>query len=247
MTSLGRIYLDEMRQRLNPWGVALFEPDSAGVEVGTFGTFVDGRFQRSAHLRHRGVTVPVESKSVGAFQFVSEGRVTLGPSVTVPTPTGGSLVKASLDFARGRAVVACFSGVQEHYIDDEQLFLDEVKKAYFDGRLAPDQFVVYKARSAANGTVVVASEGGFSLEVSAELPTSELGWPDVAAGVKLGGGHAAGYAVSDTSMVAFVMLKRLSDDDVPRVIDVNRFQSDPAELERATRSARLHEVAEDEL
>lgn len=241
-TPLATIYLNELRQRLDPWGVPLFKPDIAGIEVGTFGTFVGGRFDRKAHLRDRGYQPDVEDYPSGDFSYFSEKQVSWQGHASVPNPAGGSLAGGTLKFARGKGVVACFSRLVEYRVPDVERFDYDLTRLYWEGRIPPDRVVIFEMRQAATGTVIVSEEGNLSIEMQAQVPGGELSWAALGAGVAFTGGSIAGYQVSGIPMVAFVRLKRLVLETW-RIEDIQRALPDDApptlELEEMTESMVL--------
>src|SRR5262249_30627860 len=105
--SIARIYVSEIRDDKDKLVGPIFTPDTA-IDAGDFGYFEAGRFVRKGNVTDRGLEVDIEETDHAGFDFASSGKVTIGPSAKVPNPVGGELLKASLKFSKGHAVVASF-------------------------------------------------------------------------------------------------------------------------------------------
>ena len=99
---------------------------------------------------------------------------------------------------------------------------------YLDGRLDPDEVVVWYLRNAGSGAVLVNRKSGVDVEVLGD--TGVLGafsLQSLAAGVGFGAGSQASFQLAGEQLVPFVRVKGLTDELQPRIESVRRFEADP--------------------
>jgi hypothetical protein len=210
--SVAEVYVKELRTRLDRQIVPIFTPDTA-VEVGDFGSFEDGRFVSHGNVRDRGLQLRVDTKNVSAFDFGSSGKVSFGPTVELPNPVGGTLLKSTIKFTQSRAVVVSFKEGSESKVDGDS-FADALAKLWASRELREDRAVVWSVRLAQGGTVIVSEAGNNSLEVmadSAVLGPAGLTIPNLSLGVSFGAEQQATWKLSapNQPLVAWVRLLRL--------------------------------------
>jgi hypothetical protein len=212
--SVAEIYLKELRTRLDRQIVPIFTPDTA-IEVGDYGSFEDGQFVLRGNVaRDRGLQFSVRTESVSAFDFGSSGKVTLGPTVELPNPAGGTLLKSTIKFTKSRAVVVSFKEGSESKVDGADSFSDALAKLWASRELRVDRAVVWSVRLAQGGTVIVSEAGDNSVEVMADsalLGPAGLTIPNLSLGVSFGAEQQATWKLSapDQPLVAWVRLLRL--------------------------------------
>jgi hypothetical protein len=163
---IARIYVSEVRERMDPDVVPIFTPDTA-IDVGDFGSFEEGRFVSKGNLVKRGVELDIIEDNHVGFEFASGGKVSIGPSVTAPNPAGGQLLQATLKFSKSRAVVAAFQGGVERKVSDADTFAETLAKLWASKELRTDRAVVWLVRRATGGTVVVSEEGDNEVQLIA--------------------------------------------------------------------------------
>src|SRR3954452_133903 len=161
---IAAIYVKELRVRLEPLVVPIFTPDSA-IAVGDFGSVDDGRFVRRGNVADRGVAIEPKDDGMAPFDFSSAGKVHLGPTVELPNPAGGTLVKGSLHFSKSRAVVTSFKAGVEHTVKDADSFGEQLLRLWYANELPASRNVVWSVRVATGGTVVVSEEGDNTVDV----------------------------------------------------------------------------------
>ncbi len=223
MTSIARIYIDEVRGGLDETVVPVFAPDTV-IEPGTIGSFDDGTFVPRGHLRERGATVVAQDgPPTPSWTFRSTGKVDLAPAAEVGLADGTKVFSAKLSFSGSRGVVASFQDVVESAVIDADDFDRVIWETYLAGKLKEDRLVVWSVRRAARGTVVVASEKGASVELTAPI-LGTLTFDGVAAGVTFGSSHGIGYSVSGAALTTFVRLKRVTPQGKASVEDVHGFE-----------------------
>src|SRR5687767_13011488 len=127
--SIARIYIEEIRTRLDETVVPIFSPDTA-IDVGDFGAFEDGQFVRKGNVDARGIALDIDETAASAFDFASAGKVQIGGSVKVPNPLGGDLVKSTIRFSGSKAVVASFKSGVDRVIGDADRFGEELLKLW---------------------------------------------------------------------------------------------------------------------
>jgi hypothetical protein len=242
VTSIARIYIDEIRRRLDETVVPLFAPDTP-VEVGAIGSFDDGQFIVRGHMRERGADVEVVSgPPTPVWTFSSTGQVEISPAVEIGPPGAGAF-SATLHFAGKQGVIASFQRVVETRTVDSDDFDRIIWELFLAGKLRQDRLVVWSVRRAEQGTVVVAAERGAHIELTAPM-VSALTIEGISAGVSFGKSRGVGYSVSHAALTASVRLKRITPSNTVPVEDVRRF--DPAEQDRHRRQA-VRDVSIDEV
>jgi len=230
--STAEIYVDELRSGLDPKIVPLFPPDTA-VDVGDFGLFEEGRFIKKGSVSSRGLDVSCDEQAVPPWSWASSGKVSIGPSVSVPGPTGSPLVKATIRFSGARAVLVSFDAGVERSVLDADDFGARLMALWHRGELPADRAVVWSLRRAVRGTVCVSSEKGNTIDVSADpaaLAGAALALSGLSVGVRFSGEGQNVYAVSQGPLVAWLRLLRLDPGDAPRVIDAYRFEPGSEDL-----------------
>ena len=116
------------------------------VEVGNFGSYDGGRFDRHGNLADR-LTFAVEKADAAPFTFASQGKVSIGPSVMVTGGApGGRLLKADVTFSGSRAVVASFAAGTTYSVPDRDLS-KAVGKLWHSKGLLPHLVVVWLVRT----------------------------------------------------------------------------------------------------
>jgi hypothetical protein len=234
MTSIARIYIDELRHGLDGTVVPVFAPDTR-LEVGSIGSFEDDQFIPRGHLRERGAEIPAApGPTTPTWSFRSQGKVELSPAIELGLPDGTKAFAAKLSFSGGRGVVASFAEVVEMTAVDADDVDRAIWELYLAGRLRPDRLVVWSLRRAARGTVVVSGERGASVKLTAPV-LSTLTLDGLSAGVSFGNSKGIGYLLSGAEVTAWVRLKRITPAGRTPVEDIRRFDVDVQErLRRRT-------------
>ena len=227
---IAKIYVKELRTRLDSFVVPIFTPDTS-INVGDFGTFEDGRFVSRGNVSSRGVQLDVDQSRVNAFEYASSGKVSIAPSVDIPNPAGGKLLKTVLSFSKSQAVVASFQGGVEYRVSDADAFGQTLMELWYGKKLNKDRVVVWSLRRATGGTVIVSEEGNNQIEViadSALLGPAGLTLAGLSVGVQFGVEQKATWKLSssDVPLVVWARLFRL-DDRHQSAVDAFGFESDP--------------------
>ena len=243
MSSIARIYIEELRRGLDETVVPVFQPDTP-VEVGTIGSFEDGQFIPRGQLKDRGASFEVRSGApTPTWAFQSEAGVNLSPAVELALPDGTKIFSAKLSFAGKQGVAISCQEVVETTVDDADDFDRVIWELYLAGKLRVDRLVVWSVRRATQGTVVVATQSGASVDLTAPV-LGALTLDGLSAGVNFATSKGVGYSVSGAALTTFVRLKRVTPDGRVPIEDVRRFE--PDEQERARRQA-IQQVRLDEL
>ena len=212
-TSIASIYVKELRTRLDQKIVPVFPPDGE-VDVGDFGSFEDGEFVVKGNVAARGVPVgELESSEVGGFDFVSSGKVEIGPTVEAP----GNLAKASITFTGSRAVVASFGPGVDETVPDADAFEAALLSTWRDGTLRTDRAVVWSLRRVDSGTIIVSRDAGTTVDVMVDAAVAAavgIALPTLALGVKFGSNSTSAWQKSESErpLVAWARLLRLRGD-----------------------------------
>jgi hypothetical protein len=222
------IYVREIRTSLDPDIVPVFTPDTA-IDVGDFGSFEDGRFVRKGNLADRGIDLGTRERPVNPFNFASAGKVTVGPSVNVPGPTGQNLLKADINFTRSKAVLASYRDGTERFVPDADTFASQLAQMWRDKELRTDRMVVWSVRKASGGTVVVSEDGGNRVEVLADaslLGPVGITLSSLALGVNFGAERKAIWKMT-AGQAEFTVWARLFrvDDDFTGAVDAFGFDA----------------------
>lgn len=223
---IASIYVKELRKRYDPLGVPVFTPDT-NIEVGDYGSFEDGRFIVRGNVSSRGLTVDAKNAPVGPYDYASSRKVSVGPSVEVPSPAGGTLLKTTIDFTSSQAVVVSFKDGQDITVKEPDEFAEDLARAWYTKLLTVDRVVVWSIRRMNGGTVIVSESGNNSIEVMAKpavlLGAAGITVPNLSVGVTFGAERAATWKMSvpSTPLIAWIRLLRLRRD---RVEDVFGFQ-----------------------
>jgi hypothetical protein len=206
--AIAEIYVDQVRHRIDERTVAIFPPDTV-LRVGDFGSFEDGRFLRKGTLKSRGfyfepadpypdgdnhskgtgdTVIAIQSDEAAAFEYATAGKVNIGATGLVKSVIGPQLARAVVSFTENKALVASFAdGIQREPVDIDR-FAEQLLQMWKGGDLAPNRLVVVGVRRSRGGTVLVATEGGSSVEVLVD-PTQLVGSINVGslqAGAKFG-------------------------------------------------------------
>jgi hypothetical protein len=245
---IANVYVNELRTRLDKKVVPIFMPDTT-LEVGDFGSFEDGQFVGKGNVRDKGVDYTLKEKPVGGFDFASSGKVTIGPSVTVPSPTGGDLVKATITFSKARAVVVSFKGGKESAVSNADDFGEALMRLWLANELRRDRAVVWSVRSAAGGTVMASEEGDNTVDVLADaavLGAAGLTIPNMNVGVQFGNERKSTWKMSepDLAMTVWVRLLRVGKHHAD---DAFGFEPGSDELAAAAAATKPDEVVVDDL
>jgi hypothetical protein len=247
---IARIYVKELRTKLDSLVVPIFAPDTS-IDVGDFGSFDDGQFVPRGNVTGRGLRLDVEESPVNAFEFASSGKVTIGPSVTVPNPAGGDLLKTVLSFTKSQAVVASFQGGVERSVSDADAFGESLMEFWYGKKLNKNRAVVWSVRRANGGTVLVSEDGDNKVEVvadSALLGPAGLTLAGLSVGVEFGAERKATWKLSSSKvpLVAWARLFRLSDD-YASAVDAFGFSADSPELKAEVAGKRPVAFTADDL
>jgi hypothetical protein len=245
---IAHVYIKELRARLDSLVVPVFTPDVT-IEVGDFGSFEDGRFIRKGNLRDRNVAFECVENRVGGLDFASEGKVTISPGVTVPSPTGGTLVKATISFNQSRAVVVSFKGGEEVAVRDADAFGETLMRLWLGNELRRDRAVVWSLRRATGGTVLASEQGDNAVDVMADsalLGAAGITLPNLSLGVAFGNERKATWKLSEPElpMIVWIRLLRVGKQFAE---DTFHFEGDAGALERAAAQSRPDHVGVDEV
>jgi hypothetical protein len=248
---IARIYVRELRRRLEPLVVPIFTPDTS-IEVGDFGSFDGGRFVRKGNLADRGVAPDVTEDGHAGFEFASAGKVSIGPSLTMPNPAGGGeLVKATLNFERSQAVVVSFRPGVDRSVRDADAFGETLVGLWASKELRTDRAVVWSVRRAGGGTVVVSEEGDNEVELvadSALLGAAGITLSGLSAGVTFGFERKATWKLSTSTdeLVIWARLYRL-DRRAAQAVDAFGFEPGSPELAAHVKSIKPVAVSADDV
>jgi hypothetical protein len=226
------IYLDELRVGFDADVIPVFTPDTS-VDVGDFGSFENGRFVRRGNVAARGVEFTCTEHRVSPWYWASSSKVSIGPSLTLPGPTGTDLVKATLRFSRARAVAASFESGFDRSAGDADLFGRDLMALWLSGELPPDRVVVWSVRQASKGTILVSRDKDNQVELMADaglLAGGALTLANMSLGVQFGQERHSTYKVSSGPLTMWVRMLRLLPSDIPRIGDVHRFEPGTADL-----------------
>ena len=113
--------MDEIKSKLDKNAVAIFTPDIT-VNVGGFGVFENGLYDEKGLLATRGLAYEVAEEPALAFEFASQGKVSVQPGATLTGPGGVELAKASLSFKEDKAVVLSVGDGVRQFVQDEAAF-----------------------------------------------------------------------------------------------------------------------------
>jgi len=247
---IARIYVKELRTRLDPTVVPIFAPDTT-IDVGDFGTFTDGQFVSRGNVSSRGARLDVGESPVNAFEFASSGKVTIGPSVDLPNPAGGKLLKTQLSFTKSEAVVASFQGGVERRVRDADAFGQALMELWYGKKLNKDRVVVWSLRRATGGTVLVSEDGNNKVDVMADsalLGPAGLTLAGLSVGVQFGAEQKATWKLSSSNipLVVWARLFRL-DDRYEAAVDAFGFESDGPRLQAEVGGKRPASFTADDL
>ena len=181
----------------------------------------------------RELAYDVDEQAIPAFTFASDGKVEIGPSVKIPNPLGGELLKASMKFTGARAAAVSFQEGVERTVRDADRFSEHVYALWATKKLAIDRVVVWSCRRASGGTVVVSGESDNEIEIVADaglLASAGITLNAMNAGVTFGNERKKTYKVSSATspLMQWVRIYKLSSDDVPRVQDAYAFDTKAA-------------------
>jgi len=219
---IATVYVKELRKRYDPLGVPVFTPDT-NIEVGDFGSFEDGRFIVRGNVSGRGVAVDAKSVPVGPYDYASSGKVSIAPSVEVPSPAGGTLLKTTITFTSSQALVVSFQDGKDIAVAQPDGFAEELARAWYTKVLPVDRVVVWSVRRMNGGTIIVSESGNSSVDVMADaavlLGAAGITVPNLSVGVTFGAERAATWKMSVPSrpLVAWIRLLRLRRDQVEDV------------------------------
>ncbi len=225
---IARIYLNELRTSLDPSIVPVFSPDVA-LDVGDFCSFEDGRLVSRGNVADRGVVLHVAETPANAFEFASSGKVSLGPSITLPNPAGGELLKTVLSFTKARAVVASYQNGIERSVKDADAFAEQLMQLWYGKALRADRVVIWSVRRAAGGTVLVSEDDDNQVEIladSALLGPAGITLAGMSGGVTFGAERKATWKMSSgaTALVVWARILKLSRDQA-QVVDAFGFEA----------------------
>jgi hypothetical protein len=237
------VYAKEVRTRLDRLVVPIFTPDSR-IQVGDFGSFEGGRFVAKGNVRDRGLEPAVEEAPAAAFDFASDGKVSLAPGITAE-----GIASATLAFSSARAVVVSFKPGRESRVRDADAFGDALVRLWLGNELRKDRAVVWSVRVADGGTVVVSEQGDNAVDVSADaalLSGGALTIPNLNVGVQFSNERKAMWKASepDLPMTVWIRLLRLRDDQAD---DAFGFEPGSEQFERAVAASKPASVSVDEL
>lgn len=244
---IARTYISQVRDQVDPTVVPVFPPDTL-LEVGDTVTVDDGRLVRRASVLPRVVT-DVTEHPTGPQSFASAGSVSIGPSVQVPNPVGGDLLKATVRFAKAHAVVASFQAGVQRQVLDADAFGRALLQLWRDGDLNQLHAVVWGVRRCSGGTVLVAQSDGATVDVLADpalLGPAGLTLSGMSVGVELVADQASVWQLSTASvpLTASVRLLGLTADQ-RQVVDTFGFEDIGAELGEGALTAPASLTVED--
>lgn len=223
-----RIYIEEVRASLDKKVVPVFSPDTA-LDVGDFCSFDDGQLLKRGSVTDRGMTLDVKEEPAAPFEFASSGKVSLSPSVTLPNPAGGELLKTVLSFTRSKAVVASYQAGVERFVRDSDAFGDELMALWYGKALRTDRVVVWSVKRATGGTVLVSEDGNNEVEIfadSALLGPAGITLAGLSAGVTFGAERKTTWRMSSKAkpLVVWARVLKLSRDQA-QVVDAFGFEA----------------------
>lgn len=219
---VARVYIDELRKRMDPIVIPIFTPD-IDLEVGDFGSFEDGRFVRRGNLADREIALDIREQEHDGFQFESSGKVHIGPTVTA-----GDLLEATVDFSKAKAVLASFQGGHERTVHDADAFGDTLGGLWARKQLKTNRAVVWSVRRATGGTIMVSESGGSQVKVMADpalLGGAAITLSGLSVGVDFGTERGSTWKMSTPSgnLVVWVRLLRL-DPKTAQTVDGFAFE-----------------------
>lgn len=225
---VARIYINELRTSLDPNIVPVFTPDAA-LEVGDFCSFEDGRLVSRGNVADRGLVLEIDEVPANPFEFASGGKVSLSPSVKLPNPAGGDLLKTVLSFTRARAVVASYQNGVERSVNDADGFAGQLMQLWYAKKLRTDRVVIWSLRRATGGTVLVSEDSGNEVEIfadSALLGPAGITLGGLSAGVTFGAERKATWKMSSAvaPLVVWARIFKLSRDQA-QVVDEFGFEA----------------------
>jgi hypothetical protein len=194
---VAKIYVNELRT-LDTDLVPIFTPDTE-IGVGDVGSFEDGRFVRYFNLADRGIALDVLERTANPFEFASQGKVSVGPSVDVPNPLGGTLSKMVLSFTGSKALVAAYAEGVDRSVRDADAFRDDLLRLWSTNEIRKDRCVVWSVRQASGGTIVVSEKADNQVEVLADtalLGGAGLTLRGLSVGVRFGTERSATWKIS---------------------------------------------------
>jgi hypothetical protein len=249
---IARIYVGELRRGMEPLVVPIFTPDTA-IEVGDFGAFEGGRFVRKGNLEDRDVALDVTENRHAGFDFASDGKVSIGPSVKVPNPAGGGgeLVQATLSFTKGQAVVVSFRPGVDRAVKDADSFGETLAGLWASKELRTDRAVVWSVRRAEGGTVVVSKEGDNEVDLEADsalFGATGITLQGLSAGVSFGRQRKATWKLSTSTdeLVIWARLYRL-DKRAAQAVDAFGFEAGSPEFEDHVKSIKPVGISADDV
>jgi hypothetical protein len=234
------IYLHELRVGFDSEVVPVFTPDTL-IDVGDYGSFEKGRFVVRGNVATRGVKVEPKEYPVSPWSWASTGKVSVGPSVKVPSPTGTDLVKMTLTFSQAEAVAVSFESGFDRSVSDADLFGKDLMAMWLRGDLSPDRVVVWNVRQAAKGTIVVSGDKDSTVDLMADaglLAGAGLSLANMSVGVEFGTQRKSTYKVSSGPLTMWMRLLRLLPGDAPSIGDAYRFEGGPAASDAAVGTRR---------
>jgi hypothetical protein len=211
---VARVYVDEIRAKLDKNAVAIFTPDIS-VSVGGFGVFENGLYDEKGLLSTRGLAFEVSEEPALAFEFASQGKVTLAPAGTVTGPGGMELAKASLSFTEDKAVVLSVGDGVRQFVQDEARFASGALDLWTKGEIPANAVVVTEVRRAVGGTVIVSEKRNSSIDLAVPALNAPLGVTiaSLKVGATFGVGSEAVWkmATEQGSLTVWVKMLRLSE------------------------------------
>jgi hypothetical protein len=226
-----KVYLEQLKAGLDPTVVPVFEP-GLDVDLGAFGSFERGRFNRRGSVVDRGLSLDVRQTELDPWWFATSGGVDLGPSAQVPGLGGKELVKASLTFSKGDAVVVSYGPGSEVSVKDADAFRRQLQDLWLAKQLPLDRCVVWRVRRAP-GLVLVATEKGSVVDVSLDLTAlvaagiAELGLPELRMGVNWRASRGTVYGITGDALVQSISLFCWIEDTI-QSYGFERGESGPA-------------------
>lgn len=210
---IARIYVDEISRQLDKNAVAIFTPDIT-VSVGGFGVFENGLYDEKGLLSTRGLSYTVDEEPALAFEFASQGKVTVAPSGTIAGPGGTELATATISFSDDRAVVLSVGDGVRQFVADEAAFASGALELWSRGEIPANSVVVTEVRRAVGGTVLVADKRNTSIQVAVPALQAPLGVTvgSLKVGATIGTESQATWKMvtTDGTLTVWVKLLRLS-------------------------------------
>jgi len=164
-------YSKELRGKFGLWPTWL--PD-APLVVGDFGRVEKGVFLREGHIGDLGVGLQTAEPQAHSDQlFASRGvrHVLLDGGMSEAT---AGTARARIDFGRGFGVFVALRKCREERAADMITLANQMARCKEDGRWTDRHCLVTSVMKAQSALIAIDSDGGGSLELTANAPASDL-------------------------------------------------------------------------